>query len=44
MEKIVYLNHPYAFNTIGNANDVSKIPYNDILFEFKSFSEIGEIP
>ena len=22
MEKIVYSNHPYAFNTIGNANDV----------------------
>ncbi|MDC3207495.1 insulinase family protein, partial [Prochlorococcus sp. AH-716-B03] len=35
--KIVYLNHPYAFNTIGNANDVSKITYEDILLEFKNF-------
>ena len=34
---IVYSNHPYAFNTIGNANDVSKITYRDILHEFKSF-------
>jgi len=35
--KIVYLNHPYAFNTIGNANDVSKITYEDVLLEFKNF-------
>jgi len=28
--RIVYLNHPYAFNTIGNANDVSKITYEDV--------------
>ncbi|MBO8229973.1 insulinase family protein [Prochlorococcus marinus str. MU1404] len=35
--KIVYSNHPYAFSTIGNANDVSKINYEDILFEFKNF-------
>jgi len=35
--RIVYLNHPYAFNTSGNANDVSKITYEDILLEFKNF-------
>lgn len=34
--KIVYLNHPYAYNTIGNANDVSKITYEDVLLEFKN--------
>ena len=36
-KKIVYSNHPYAFNTIGNANDVSKISYKDVLREFKNF-------
>jgi len=35
--RIVYLNHPYAFNTNGNANDVSKISYEDVLLEFKNF-------
>ena len=35
-KKIVYSNHPYAFNTIGNANDVSKITYEDVLLEFKN--------
>ncbi len=35
--KIVYSNHPYAFNANGNANDVSKITYEDILLEFKNF-------
>jgi len=35
--KIVYSNHPYAFNTIGNTNDVSKITYEDVLLEFKNF-------
>ena len=36
--KIVYSNHPYAFNTIGNLNDVSKISYKDVLCEFKNFN------
>ena len=36
-KKIVYSNHPYAFNTIGNAEDVSKITYEDVLLEFKNF-------
>ena len=35
--KIVYLNHPYAFNTIGYKKDVSKITYEDVLNEFKNF-------
>jgi len=35
--RIVYSNHPYAFNTNGNANDVSKITYEDILLEFENF-------
>ncbi|MDC3147990.1 insulinase family protein [Prochlorococcus sp. AH-716-I07] len=35
--RIVYSNHPYAFNTNGNANDVSKITYEDVLLEFKDF-------
>jgi len=35
--RIVYSDHPYAFSTIGNANDVSKITYEDVLLEFKNF-------
>ena len=35
--KIVYSNHPYAFNTIGNSNDVSKITHKDVLYEFENF-------
>jgi len=35
--KIVYSNHSYAFNTIGNENDVSKISYEDVLREFENF-------
>ncbi len=35
--RIVYSNHPYAFNSNGNANDVSKITYEDVLLEFENF-------
>ena len=35
--KIVYLRHPYAFSPTGDANDVSKISYEDVLFEFRNF-------
>ena len=35
--KIVYSNHPYAFNILGNKKDVSKISYEDVLNEYKSF-------
>jgi len=36
-KRIVYSNHPYAFNTNGNANDISNITYEDVLLEFKNF-------
>ena len=36
-KKIVYSNHPYAFNTIGNQRDVSNITYEDVLNEFENF-------
>ncbi len=36
-KRIVYSNHPYAFNTIGNANDVSTISHKNVLDEFKNF-------
>ena len=42
MEKIVYSTHPYAFNTVGYASDVSKISYEDILLEFKNFKKRGK--
>ena len=35
--KIVYSNHPYAFNTIGNVHHVSKITHEDVLSEFENF-------
>jgi len=35
--RIVYSNHPYAFNTNGNANDVAKISHKDVLCEFNNF-------
>ena len=35
--KIVYSSHPYAFNTIGDLNNVAKITYEDVLYEFKNF-------
>ena len=38
-KKIVYLNHPYAFNTIGYEEHVSKITYEDVLNEFKNFKK-----
>ena len=35
--KNVYLNHPYAFNTIGNKDNILNITYENILSEFKNF-------
>ena len=35
--KIVYLNHPYAFNSIGYEEDIAKISYKDILYEYEKF-------
>ena len=37
MEKNCLLKSSLCFNTIGNANDVSKITYEDVLLEFKNF-------
>ena len=37
--KIVYSNHPYAFNTIGNERDVRNITYRDVLNEFENFKK-----
>ena len=35
--KIVYLKHPYAFNSYGYEKDISKITHNDILSEYENF-------
>ena len=35
--KIVYLNHPYAFNSYGYEEDISKITYNDVISEYENF-------
>ena len=35
--KLIYKNHPYAFNCIGYEEDISKIEYKDILLEYKEF-------
>jgi predicted Zn-dependent peptidase len=37
--KIVYSSHPYAFNTIGIADDISRITYEDVLDEYKDFKK-----
>ena len=37
--QIVYSKHPYAFNTNGDKNDVSKITYEDVLNEYKNFQK-----
>ncbi len=35
--KIVYLKHPYAYNSSGYEEDILKITHNDILSEFENF-------
>ena len=35
--KLVYLKHPYAYNSSGYEEDILKITHNDILFEFEKF-------
>ena len=35
--KLVYINHPYAYNSSGYEEDVSKITYDDILSEYEKF-------
>ncbi len=38
-KKIVYSNHPYAFNTIGHEKDVSEISYEDVLKEYEKLKK-----
>ena len=35
--KLVYINHPYAYNSSGYEEDILKITHNDILFEYEKF-------
>ena len=35
--KIVYLKHSYAYNSYGYEEDISKINYNDVLYEYENF-------
>ena len=35
--KIVYIKHPYAYNSYGYEEDISKITHNDILYEYEKF-------
>ena len=35
--KIVYLKHPYAFNSYGYERDISNISHNEILSEYENF-------
>ena len=35
--KIVYINHPYSFNSEGYINDIKNITYKDIKEEYKNF-------
>ena len=35
--KIVYLKHPYAYNSYGYEEDISKITHNDIISEYENF-------
>ena len=41
--KIVYLKHPYAFNTYGYEKDLSNISYGDILSEYQKFKKREKI-
>ena len=35
--KLVYIKHPYAYNTYGYEEDISKITYSNILSEYEKF-------
>ena len=35
--KIVFLKHSYAYNSYGYEEDISKINYNDVLYEYENF-------
>ncbi len=36
LKKILYLEHPYSYNSIGDEESINKIKYQDILNEYKS--------
>ena len=36
-KKLVYKNHPYAYDTIGYTNNINNINYEDILIEYNNF-------
>tara|TARA_Y100001978_G_scaffold93798_1_gene83978 strand:- start:966 stop:2183 length:1218 start_codon:yes stop_codon:yes gene_type:complete len=38
-KKILYEEHPYSFNCIGDEDSINNIKYNDILSEYKSFKK-----
>ena len=35
--KLVYVDHPYAFNSMGYEEDISRIKYKDVLYEYEDF-------
>jgi len=37
--KIVYLKHPYAYNSSGYEEDISKLSHSDILSEYENFKQ-----
>ncbi len=39
LKKILYLEHPYSFNCLGDEKSINQINYYDILNEFKSFTK-----
>ncbi len=41
--KLVYKNHPYAYDTNGYINDINNINYEDILEEFNNFKKRGKV-
>jgi len=37
LKKIIYKEHPYSYNSIGNVESINSIKYNDILNEYNCF-------
>jgi len=38
-KKILYLEHPYSFNSLGDEESINRIEYNDVLKEYKSLKK-----
>ncbi len=38
-KKIIYIEHPYSFNCLGEEESIKQINHNDILNEYKSFKK-----